>query len=112
MHGCRWSIGNGTSVKVMGEPWLRNKMGAWLPSPQVQGVHSLTINDLLMPHMKLWDKMKIESLFPLNIANFILETPLFDVIKDDKLLWIDSPQGNYSVKSGYNLLSYFRKSGC
>jgi hypothetical protein len=51
--------------------------------------------------------MKIESLFPLNIANLILETPLFNMIADDKLIWIDSPQGTYSVKSGYKLLCNF-----
>jgi hypothetical protein len=88
----------------MGEPWLRDKGGAWLPSPQSQGVHSLTINDLMLPNMKLWDKMKIESLFPLTVVNLILETPLLDMIEDDKLIWNDNPHGNYSVKSGYNLL--------
>jgi hypothetical protein len=104
MHGCRWSIGKGNTIKVMGEPWLRDKEGAWLPSPQVQGVHNLTLNDLMVPNMKLWDKMKIESLFPLNLVTSILETPLFDVIEDDKLVWIDSPQGDYNVRSGYKLL--------
>jgi ribonuclease HI len=58
----------------------------------------------MLPNMKLWDKMKIESLFPLTVANLILETPLFDMIENDKLIWMDSTQGNYSVKSGYNLL--------
>jgi hypothetical protein len=104
MHGCRWSIGNGTSIKVMGDPWLRDKEGAWLPSPQVQGVHNFTINELMIPNMKLWDKVKIESLFPLNIANRIMQTPLLDMVEDDKLIWIDSSQGHYSVKSGYKLL--------
>jgi hypothetical protein len=88
----------------MGEPWLSDKGGAWLPSPKSQGVHSLPINDLMLPNMKLWDKMKIESLFPLTVVNLILETPLLDMIEDDKLIWTDNPHGNYSVKSGYNLL--------
>ncbi|KAK2424247.1 hypothetical protein QL285_034627 [Trifolium repens] len=85
IYKARWSIGNGTSIKVMGEPWLRDKGGAWLPSPKSQGVHSLTINDLMLPNMKLWDKMKIESLFPLTVVNLILETPLLDMIEDDML---------------------------
>jgi hypothetical protein len=83
MHGCRWCIiENGTSIKVMGEPWLRDKEGAWLPSPQVQGVHSFTINDTIL-NMKLWDKAKIGSLFPLNIANRIMETSLFYMVEEN-----------------------------
>jgi hypothetical protein len=86
MHGCRWSIGNGTSIKIMGEPWLKGKEGAWLPSPQIQRVHNYTIHDFLLNNMKKWDKVKIESLFPLNISKRIMETPLFDMVENDKLI--------------------------
>jgi hypothetical protein len=41
MHGCRWRIGNGTSINIMGQPWLRDTNEAWIPSPQVQGVYIL-----------------------------------------------------------------------
>jgi hypothetical protein len=57
--------------------------------------------------MKVWDKIKVGSFFPLNVANLILETPLFDMVEEDKLLWMDSPHGTYNVKSGYNLLCNF-----
>ncbi|GAU10749.1 hypothetical protein TSUD_425820, partial [Trifolium subterraneum] len=79
--------------------------GAWLPSPQIQGVQNLTVKDLMVPNMKVWDREKIESIFPLHTAKRILEVPLFDMIEEDKLLWIDSTQGQYSVKSGYKLMS-------
>jgi hypothetical protein len=98
MNGCRWSIGNGTSIKIMGEPWLREKDGVWIPSPQSQGVHNLNVNDLMIPIMKLWDTEKIESLFPMHIANRIVETPLLNVVEEDKLIWIDSTtHGKYIV---------------
>jgi hypothetical protein len=58
----------------------------------------------MMTNVKRWDKEKIHSLFPLYIANRIIETPLFDMVQDDKLIWVDNPHGNYTVKSGYNLL--------
>jgi hypothetical protein len=90
MHGCRWSIENGTSIKVMGEPWLRERDGAWIPSPQTQGVYNLNVSDLMVPNMKMWDKAKVESLFPLHVANNIVETPLINVIEEDKLIWSDS----------------------
>jgi hypothetical protein len=38
------------------------------------------------------------------MAKTILEVLLFDMVEDDKLVWYDDDSGNYSVKSGYNLL--------
>ncbi|MCH85922.1 hypothetical protein A2U01_0006774, partial [Trifolium medium] len=33
----KWRIGNGSKIKVMSEPWLREKDGRWMQSPQPQG---------------------------------------------------------------------------
>jgi hypothetical protein len=104
MNGCRWIIGNGTNIRVMSDPWLREKDGVWVQSPQIQGAHNITVNDLMIPNMKAWDKDKIVSLFPLDVPNRIIDIPLFDVIEEDKLIWVDSVHGQYDVKSGYNML--------
>ncbi|GAU24016.1 hypothetical protein TSUD_328180 [Trifolium subterraneum] len=104
MNGCRWSIGNGANIKVMSEPWLRDKEEAWIPSPQAHSVYDITVKDLMNTHEKTWNKEKIESLFPLHVAIRIINTPLCDMIVEDKLIWIDNVHGHYSVKSGYNLM--------
>jgi hypothetical protein len=62
MHGFRWSIGSGANISVMSDPWLRGDDGGWIPSPQVQGVHNLLVNDLMVSNMKVWGKSKIESM--------------------------------------------------
>jgi hypothetical protein len=90
----------------MSEPWLRGKDGAWVPSPQVQGVYDLHVSDLMLPNMKLWDNEKIYSLFPMHIAKCIVETPLLNVIEKDEMIWKDSYDGKYSVRSGYKVLMY------
>jgi ribonuclease HI len=104
MHGYRWSIGSGTNIRVMSDPWLRGNDGAWIPSPHVQGVHNLFVNDLMVPNMRVWDKGKIESIFPMHIACCILKIPLFGTLDDDKLVWVDNSNGLYSVKSGYKIM--------
>jgi ribonuclease HI len=88
----------------MSEPWLREKQGAWIPSPQIQGAYELTVNDLLLPNGIEWDKEKIVSLFPMHVVNSIIDIPLFTMIEQDKLVWMDDAHGQYNVKSGYNLL--------
>jgi hypothetical protein len=54
-------------------------------------VHNFNVNDL--PNVKMWDKEKIESIFYLHIANSILEISLFDMVEENKLVWIDSTHG-------------------
>jgi ribonuclease HI len=89
----------------MNDPWLRERNQSWVNSPQTQGVHNLTVNDLLLPNLRRWDNDKIMSLFPTEVANSILDIPLFDDIVEDKLVWQDSIDGHYKVRSGYNLLA-------
>jgi ribonuclease HI len=91
----------------MGEPWLKGKEETWVPSPQEQGVYNITVHDLMISNAKMWDKEKIESLFPSHIAMSILNVPLFNMIEEDKLVWYDNTHGEYSVKSGYNLMLNF-----
>jgi ribonuclease HI len=104
MNGCRWIVGDGTKIRVMSDPWLREKDSVWVQSPQVQGAHDITVNDLMCPNIRAWDKNKIMSLFPMDVVNRIVDIPLIDVIGEDKLIWVDSVNGQYSVKSGYNML--------
>jgi hypothetical protein len=41
----------------------------------------------MVENVKMWDKVKIESLFPQHIAKCILGIPLFDTFEEDKLIW-------------------------
>jgi hypothetical protein len=59
------------------------------------------------PNEKMWDKEKVESLFTAHTAKSILNVPLFSMIEEDKLVWVDNTHGDYSVKSGYNLMLNF-----
>jgi hypothetical protein len=71
-----------------------------MQSPQLQGVHNLTVNELMLPNLRAWNNDKIMSLFPDEVAHNIIDIPLFDDIVEDKLIWQDSIDGQYKVKSG------------
>jgi hypothetical protein len=101
VNGCRWKIGDGSKIKVVCEPWLRGGDNLWMQAPQSQCTYELHVNDLLLPGVKNWDRHKIHSLFPVTVAENIINTPLFEEVKEDKLVWIHENNGNYTVKSGY-----------
>jgi ribonuclease HI len=99
--GCRWQIGDGSKIKVMNEPWLRASQGRCLKAPQTENVYDLTVQHLLLPNVKCWDNNKIYSLFSIDVAHDIINVPLFDLVREDKLIWSEEKDGVYSVRSGY-----------
>jgi hypothetical protein len=36
-----------------------------------------------------------------NVASCILDISLFDVVEEEKLIWVDDMHGQYSVKTRY-----------
>jgi hypothetical protein len=102
--GCRWQIGDGSKIQVMNEPWLRVNHRQCLNGPQNQNVYDLNVKNLLLPNAKIWDENKIYSLFSLDEAHDILNVPLFELVREDKLIWREENDGVYSVRTGYRRL--------
>ncbi|KAK2410765.1 hypothetical protein QL285_046110 [Trifolium repens] len=102
--GCRWQIGDGSKIQVMSEPWLRVNNGRCLNGPQNQNVYQLSVGNLLLPNVKRWDENKIHTLFSIEDAYDILSVPLFDLVREDKLIWREENDGVYSVRTGYRKL--------
>jgi hypothetical protein len=59
----------------------------------------------------LWDKRKIESIFPSDITTCILDVPLFYVVEENNLVWYDDVHGPYNVKSVYNMMHKITRKG-
>ncbi|XP_058726136.1 uncharacterized protein LOC131597455 [Vicia villosa] len=101
--GSQWSIGSGSSIKVMYDPWIREKDGWWANGPQCQNVYNLFVKDLMLPTIKQWDVIKVKQLFDNEGAEAILRVPLVEDVVNDRLIWHEEENGEYSVKSGYKL---------
>jgi hypothetical protein len=69
--GCRWQIGDGRNIKVMGDPWLRDDQSRWMRAPQNSSVYNITVNQIILPNTKQWDLDKINSLFSDEVVNSI-----------------------------------------
>ncbi|XP_058783149.1 uncharacterized protein LOC131657807 [Vicia villosa] len=109
MLGCRWSIGDGSKIKVMQEPWLRGTNEGCLSGPQVQGAYNITVKDLLLPNVKQWNMRVIRTLFDVTVTKDILQVPLVEDVMEDRLVWKEEQHGMYSVRSGYRVWRKVRK---
>jgi hypothetical protein len=64
-------------------------------------VYPATIRDLWMQNHKAWNIDLITSLFSLDTANAIIQTPIINIVGQDTLVWKLTPAGNHSPKSAY-----------
>lgn len=54
-----------------------------LTLPMDPNMNFLTIKDLIRPDVKVWNSPLISTLFPTNIANLIMDTPLIESCQED-----------------------------
>ncbi|XP_058768296.1 uncharacterized protein LOC131642024 [Vicia villosa] len=66
-------------------------------------MYNLCVKDLLLPEVKQWDVGKVNLLFDHVGAEAILRVPLLEEVVEDRLVWQEERNGEYSVKSGYRL---------
>ncbi|XP_058726534.1 uncharacterized protein LOC131597891 [Vicia villosa] len=109
--GCRWRIGDGRNIRVMNEPWLRGSREGCLMGLQNQGVYSLTVHDLLLTNVKQWNMRVLCDLFDYSVVRDILQVPLTEEAIEDRMVWKDNANGNYSVRSGYRIWRKRQESG-
>jgi len=103
LYGCRCIVGNGKHVSVMNDPWVQGVQGSWSQSPQIQGVHSLSVSDLIAVEERFWDIDKVEYLSPNDMVQVILDTPLFTEVQNDRIAWMMEHNMRYTFKTGYKL---------
>ncbi|CAK8560664.1 unnamed protein product [Lathyrus sativus] len=99
----RWSIGDGSNINIMRDPWLRSKEGDYITGPQISGVYDMCVNDLLLHNSKQWDTQAIHALFDHAVTSEIMKVPLLGEVTEDGIIWKEEKNGEYSVRSGYRL---------
>ncbi|CAK8577706.1 unnamed protein product [Lathyrus sativus] len=109
--GCRWSIGDGSQIKVMHEPWIKWKREGCLSGPQKQNVYDIIVKNLILPNEKQWNLRMIREMFNCAEAEEILWVPLLNEVKEDRMIWKEEQNGSYSMRFGYRLWrSLWRKN--
>jgi hypothetical protein len=99
--GCRWVVGDGRSVRVMEDTWVRGGQSWWVSSPQREEVHDMTVNQLLLEGERRWDVHKVKNLFSVEMAEKILSMNICQDVREDRLIWDGDKNGLYTVRAGY-----------
>ena len=73
-------------------------------SPTIDGLHEVTVNDLINPMSRSWDRDVVVGFFAPLDADLIQKIPLSPTNVKDKFIWPHVSNGVYTVKSGYRFL--------
>ncbi|KAK3188547.1 hypothetical protein Dsin_028108 [Dipteronia sinensis] len=97
--GVRWRVGDGKSIRVFKDKWIRKPSTFQVTSPSKLSVKA-TVNQLLTPS-GVWDLNLFEHNFCEDNLTAILSIPTSSTNRSDYLIWHFNDSGLYSVKSGY-----------
>ena len=77
----------------------------WILSPTVVGFEEAKVMDLIDLISRKWDVNLLHGLFDPQEEKLIMSTPLCHTFVEDKLIWLFTSSGIFTVKSNYNFLA-------
>ncbi|KAG5537109.1 hypothetical protein RHGRI_024523 [Rhododendron griersonianum] len=100
-EGLRWNVGNGDSIDFWRDRWIPN-----LPGEKVQSIPShhgqwAKVSEFIDSNTHNWDMDKLLNVISSEEARAISRIPISYSNGVDKIIWVHTSSGNYSVKSGY-----------
>ena len=99
-----WRLGDGSTIRVYWDKWLPRKFPSKIESPQIAAPGDVHVSSLINQDTKTWDCDRIDHLFLPFEEEKIKAIPLCVTHQADCLIWPRSRDGEYSVKTRYDLL--------
>ncbi|KAL6210288.1 hypothetical protein ACLB2K_015521 [Fragaria x ananassa] len=101
--GMRFTVGNGSSIKIWADPWLPLPHNFMPFSTPMEGPETWRVCDLMDEEAMEWVEHVVIELFTEEEAAMILRIPLSVRRVHDRLAWHFDKHGMYRVKSGYHV---------
>ena len=102
--GLRWRIGDGSCVRIFQDNWLPESQSGRVLSPVGNIPPSATVSTFIDHNLRGWKANEIDRNFLPSETAIIKVIPLSFSVSADSIYWPKTPDGIYSVKSGYKLL--------
>ena len=98
-EGCLWRVGDGTKIKVCADKWLPRSPNH-MAQPFPQTVHrDATVSELINHEHRLWREQIIRNCFSHTQTEEILSIPLCQNAREDTLIWGETRDGVFTVRS-------------
>ena len=114
--GSIWRIGNGESVNIWTDTWIKDSPDFKPTTPIIAGLEDLLrVSTLCFNGLPSWNFSLLEHLVNDQDIAAICKMLLPYGARDDKLIWNFTKDGHYTVKSGYRvacLLNQIFSSPC
>ena len=113
-EGIKWRVGNGNSIRIWGDKWLPTIPTHKVASPRLF-LHPDTLVGEIIDHENFWWKTEaLAALFLPYEVDIIQSIPLSSRFPEDKIVWAETSNGKFSVRSAYAVatrLSFDLNSG-
>jgi hypothetical protein len=108
--GSCWNISTGDKVQIWEDNWIPQQNGYKILTPKADN-HITKVSELIQNHhTKDWKTSLIDRIFLPFERDLIKQLPLIQEPSEDYLMWPHTPEGVYTVRSGYNILKHWQDS--
>lgn len=110
MIGSRWSIRDGSKLKIWNDNWIPNNSGFNVLGMAKGLSRDALVKDLIDQDLTYWRRNILERCFDPFEAMNIASIPLSRNWLEDKLIWHKENDGNHTIKFAYHMLGAKRAS--
>ncbi|KAL4346325.1 hypothetical protein GQ457_17G004530 [Hibiscus cannabinus] len=102
-EGSLWRVGNGLKISIWEDKWLPSLSGQRFVLRKPHLCRVFRVADLMDISNRQWREDLLHSLFPDEVVKTIVYIPVGNSHVKDELIWENSKDGNYSIRTGYYL---------
>ena len=104
LRGACWRVGDDKTIKFWKHRWLSENHHRKVLSSIPKNLHNSSVSELLLPSPLAWNTALIDQLFQSYDAKAITSILVSERCPLDKLVWLGSVMGQYTIKGGYQFL--------
>jgi ribonuclease HI len=102
-QGLIWRVGDGSSIHIWHDRWIPKPSTYTIQSPIRCLDNEATVKELIDADTLWWNIPLVQELFLKEEAELICSIPICPGRQRDRLVWVGTKNGVYSVKSAYHL---------